>query len=264
MGGPGPCEVTTFWGDGVVTFQAGIVNGSAWDHQYTSYGIFTITEANQDPSACTLTEQTYVVQVPDPLLPQTITFTSNVPANATVGGTYTVSATGGASGNPVTFSVSGGGKGKGTADCTISGATVTFTAVGTCVIDANQAGNSVYAPAPTAQQEVSVGAALLSQAITFTSIVPTGAVVGSAYTVSATGGASGNPVTFTIDASSSSLCSISGTLVTFAAGGDMRIDANQAGNATVSRRPSSPAAGRCRTSTTDHHLHLDCEGSDRR
>src|SRR5439155_8675011 len=53
--------------------------------------------------------------------------------------------TGGGSLEPVEFSTSGGA-------CTNSGAVVTFTAPGNCVITANQAGNAEYEPAPPQQQ----------------------------------------------------------------------------------------------------------------
>jgi hypothetical protein len=87
------------------------------------------------------------------LLPQTITFTSTVPSNATVGGAkYTVTATGGASGNPVLFTIASASS----AVCSISGAVVSFTGAGTCTIDANQAGNSTYNPATQAQQSFTV------------------------------------------------------------------------------------------------------------
>ena len=82
---------------------------------------------------------------------QQITFTSTAPASATVGGaSYTVAATGGASGNPVTFS-----SGAPTV-CSISGATVSFTGAGTCTIDANQAGNADYLSAPQVTQSFTV------------------------------------------------------------------------------------------------------------
>jgi hypothetical protein len=71
-----------------------------------------------------------------------------------VGGTGTVSASGGASGNPVTFSSL-------TTDvCTVSGAngaTVTAVSVGTCTIAAGQAGNGSYAPAAQVTQSFTVG-----------------------------------------------------------------------------------------------------------
>jgi Immunoglobulin domain len=40
--------------------------------------------------------------------------------------------------------------------CTVSGTTATFLLAGTCTVDANQAGNSVYAPAPMVTQSFSV------------------------------------------------------------------------------------------------------------
>jgi hypothetical protein len=87
------------------------------------------------------------------LQPQTVTFTSAPPTNATVNGpTYTVTATGGGSGNPVIFTVDAAA----TAVCALAGATVSFVGLGTCVIDANQAGNAAYADAPQAQQRIIV------------------------------------------------------------------------------------------------------------
>jgi hypothetical protein len=76
---------------------------------------------------------------------QTITFTSSAPVGATVGGTYIVTATA-SSGLPVTFSSAT------PSVCTVSGSTVTLIGTGTCVIDANQAGNSNYSAAPQVQQ----------------------------------------------------------------------------------------------------------------
>ena len=54
--------------------------------------------------------------------------------------------------------------------CSISGATVTFLAVGTCVVDANQAGNANYAAATQVQQSVDPEPG--TQSITFTSTHP--------------------------------------------------------------------------------------------
>jgi hypothetical protein len=68
---------------------------------------------------------------------QTITFTST-PVSPAIGGSYTVTATGGGSGNPVTFTSAT------PAICTVSGSTVNFVGVGTCTINANQAGDANY------------------------------------------------------------------------------------------------------------------------
>jgi hypothetical protein len=70
-----------------------------------------------------------------------------------VGDTATLSATGGLSGNPVTFSSATTGV------CTVSGIngnTVSGVAGGTCTIAANQAGNANYNPALQVTQDVSV------------------------------------------------------------------------------------------------------------
>jgi hypothetical protein len=164
---------------------------------------------------------------------QTITFTSTAPAGATVGGpTYNVTATA-TSGLTVTFTIDA----SATSVCTISGSTVSFIGVGTCVIDANQAGNASYNPAPQVQQSFAVGKG--NQTITFTSTAPSSAQVGGpTYNVTATA-TSALAVTFTIDASASSVCSISGSTVSFLATGTCVIDANQAGDANWNPAPQA-------------------------
>jgi hypothetical protein len=110
---------------------------------------------------------------------------------------------------------------------------VTFNQAGSCVIDANQAGNAKYQAAPQAQQMVTVTSPI-AQTITFTSTPKTLYFPGNTYVVTATGGGSGNPVTYSIDPSSTSVCSVSGSTVTIGTnapnqGGTCVIDANQAG-----------------------------------
>ena len=128
---------------------------------------------------------------------QSISFTA--PASATAGGSATLSATGGGSGNPVVFSVDSA---SGPGVCTVSGTTVTYTAAGTCVIDANQAGNASYAAAPQVQQTITV------TAITPVDLLhrPAAGTVGGSAALSATGGGSGNPVVFSVDSASGPGC----------------------------------------------------------
>ena len=162
------------------------------------------------------------------LQPQTIIFTSVPPGYAKPGTTYHVAATGGRSGNQVTFAIDP----SSTSACSISDSIVTFTAPGTCVIDANQAGNARFRAARQAQQTVQVSRhRLIRQAITFTTTPPTGPLPRTTYHVAAIGGRSGKPVTFAIDPSSTSACSISDSIVTFTAPGTCVIDANEGGNA---------------------------------
>jgi hypothetical protein len=170
---------------------------------------------------------TLVNVLPGSLAAQSISFTSQ-PASLAVGARYLVSAQGGGSGNTVAFTIDP----PSAPECSMSGpAMVTFKRAGNCVIDANQAGNARYQPASQAHQEIAVSdATKASQSISFTS-KPSSSAVGATYVVSARGGGSGNPVVFSVDPSSASVCSVSGAAVTFSQAGTCVIDANQAGNA---------------------------------
>ncbi len=164
---------------------------------------------------------------------QQINFTS-VPSNPTfMGPAYTVTATGGGSGNPVEFSVST------PTVCALGsdGQTVSFIGTGKCTIDADQTGNSDYAAAPTATQSFSVAQA--SQMVSFTSSAPTQATVdGPSYSVAASA-TSGLPVTITVDLTARSVCSISLSRVTFSAIGTCVLDANQVGNSEYQSAPEA-------------------------
>ena len=161
---------------------------------------------------------------------QTIAFTSGAPAAAVVGGTaYAVAATA-TSGLPVTFAIDA----SASAVCSIAGSTITFQTAGTCVVNANQAGNANWNAAPQAQQSFAVGPG--SQTITFNSSAPSNANVGGTYAVAATA-TSGLTVVFTIDASASAVCSVTGSTVSFTAGGTCVINANQPGDANWTAAP---------------------------
>ena len=152
---------------------------------------------------------------------QTVSFTS-APASLQVGGTGTVSATGGGSGNAVTFSVPAT-----TTVCSVTGNTVTALAAGTCTVQADQAGNSNYS-AGLASQNIAVN--LIPQTITF-GTAPSMTYGGPTATVSATGGASNNAVTFSVPVTTT-ICSVAGSIVTALAAGTCTVQASQAGNAT--------------------------------
>ncbi len=167
---------------------------------------------------------------------QTVTFTSTAPTNATVGGpTYTPTATA-TSGLAVSFSIDSGSSSV----CTISAGVVSFTGVGTCTLDANQAGNTTWNPAPQKTQAITVGQG--SQTVSFTSTAPTNATVGGpTYTPTATA-TSGLAVSFSIDSGSSSVCTISAGVVSFTAVGTCALDANQAGNTNWNPAPQQTQA----------------------
>ena len=84
---------------------------------------------------------------------QTVAFTSTPSDPAYAGTTYEVSASGGASGNPVAIGIDGASE-QGV--CWISGNVVSFLAAGTCVVDADQTGDFQYAPAERVSQTIHV------------------------------------------------------------------------------------------------------------
>ena len=147
----------------------------------------------------------------------------------TAGGTFTVSATGGASGNPVVFASTT------PAICTVAGATVTMVAAGNCGLTANQAGNANFSAAPQVALNVAIGQA--TQAITAFVANPAAPVFtpSGTFTVSATGGASGNPVVFA--STTPAICTVAGATVTMVSAGNCALTANQAGNANFSAAP---------------------------
>ena len=159
---------------------------------------------------------------------QTVHFTSSKPGAAVVGQNYAASATGGASGQPVVITVDAATT---NGACTVGGGSVDLVHVGSCVIDANQAGSADYSAASGDSQTFAVGQA--NQVIAFTSSPPTDAQVGDPpYVITATSGGSGLPLVVTVDAltSPTGACTVNHQTVLFIAGGTCVVDANQAGN----------------------------------
>lgn len=89
----------------------------------------------------------------DGLETQTVQFTTAAPTDAVAGAsTYTPAATS-TSGLAVTITLDASSTG-----CSLTGGVVSFTAAGTCVLDANQAGDDTVAAAPQVQQSFTVAA----------------------------------------------------------------------------------------------------------
>jgi hypothetical protein len=154
------------------------------------------------------------------LLSQTISF--GALGNKTFGDTdFTVSATGGGSGNAVTFSV--GASDQCTSGGT-DGATIHLTGAGSCTVTANQAGGNGYAAATAVSRTFSIAKA--SQTIIFDAI-DTQTFGDGPLTLAATGGSSGNAVTYS---ASGGHCSVSGTSLNLDSAGECTVYADQAGN----------------------------------
>ena len=147
---------------------------------------------------------------------QTITFAS-IPSQV-VGATINLTASA-SSGVAVAF------KSTTPTVCTVSGATSTMIATGTCSIDVTQAGNAYYFAAPAVGTSFVVRAV---QTITFPAITSS-EYVGSKLTLSAT---STSGLTVTFSSITPSVCSVSGVTATMLTNGTCTIQAAQSGNAT--------------------------------
>ena len=211
-------NVVTFTSGSTTVCTSGGTNGSVFTFVGSGACVVNANQlGNANYNAAPQAQQSFAVKKN-----QTVSFTSSA-SNATVGGTtYTPTATA-TSGLAVTITVDS----SSSSVCSISSGVVSFSAAGTCTLDANQAGNATWNPAPQVQQNVTVKS---NQTISFTSAAPSNAAVGGpTYTPSATS-TSGLAVVITVDSSSSTVCSISGGAVSFNAAGTCTLDANQAGN----------------------------------
>jgi hypothetical protein len=164
---------------------------------------------------------------------QTQKITFGTAPSIAVGGTGTVSATGGSSGNPVTFtSIT-------PLVCTIIGSTVTDHIAGTCTIAADQAGNGNYNAAAEVTQNITISTANSKAAQTLKFGTAPSITVGGTGQVSATdvnSANSANPVIYT--SSTPLICEVNSSgIVTGIAVGTCTIGANQAGNASYNAAP---------------------------
>jgi sugar lactone lactonase YvrE len=193
---------------------------------------------------------------------QTVTFTQPAPASASYNGTFLVAAQS-SSGLAVTLSVDSGSTGvcgltPAVAGGLTKGTVTMLSGTGVCTIFAIQSGNGTYSAAPL--QHTSTAAQKLTQTITFTQPAPASASYYSAFTVAAQS-TSGLTVTLSVDAGSTSVCSVgtssvasgvtSATVAMLAATGICAIDANQAGNSNYSvaaQQQTSATAGAIGTS----------------
>ena len=181
-------------------------------------GTTTITASqtgNDNYNAATSVTQTLTVTAKQS---QTITFAA-LPTKTFGDAAFTLSASS-SSQLAVSFASSN------TEVATISGNTITIVGAGISIITASQAGNDTFNPASNVTQTLTVNKA--SQVITFAAL-PAKLVTDAAFTLSASGGASGLPVTFV--SSNTAVATISGSTVTIIGAGSTNITASQAGNA---------------------------------
>ena len=119
--------------------------------------------------------------------------------------------------------------------CTVSGNTVTVITTGTCTIQAGQAGNGNFNPAPPVAQSFAVKSTQKSeQTITFSK--PVDKALGDLPFALSASASSGLPVSFA--SNTPGICTVSGNTVTLLAVGFCSITALQDGNALIN--PATP------------------------
>jgi hypothetical protein len=216
----------------------GLSNGTYYDAAPQVQLTLTINPAPQ------------VIVFPQPNSPVTYAASPNT--------TVSLSANGGASGNPVVFTVDSSSTGTGTISTSTlsngtSTATLTVTGAGNIVINANQPGNTNYLAAAQVPQTVVVNQA--AQAITFVPLTQAFhyIVTGATLSIQAAGGGSDQAITFTVDKSSTMTGSFSASTVSGATStttltmpanqsptsGTIVVDANQAGNTNYLAAPQT-------------------------
>jgi outer membrane protein OmpA-like peptidoglycan-associated protein len=152
----------------------------------------------------------------------TLTVTS---ITGTIGHDLTLATSGGAGTGAVTYVVA-----NGSATCTQPTPGVLHAAgAGTCLVTATKASDSNYLVANSTPTTVTFSE---NQSLQFTSTAPVSAVTGSTYAPVATSSAA-LTVAITVDASSSTVCTISSSVVTFLTAGTCLLDANQAGEGNI-------------------------------
>lgn len=227
-----PADITCSSTDpasGVITPCAGASpapGGGVW---VTVRGTFTLAIGGVTlPMSATATGRIALAPGNAPPSDQAITFTSIPPSPAYVGYTYTPVAVS-TSLLPVTLTIDAASSSV----CRLSGGVVSLLAIGTCTIDANQAGDATHNPAP----EVSQSFAVLpippdAQTITFASMADRTLGSGSFEVLPNPTASSGLPVTLT--ATTPSICTVSGFVVSLHAKGLCSITATQPGGADAS------------------------------
>ena len=144
----------------------------------------------------------------------------------TFGQTLTLNAAGGSGPQVISYALVTPGV------CSISGTApfvLSASGAGSCVVKATNAASTNYNAVESANVTITVNKA--SRTATFTSTVPATPVAGGTYSVTGSLSAGGGSPAFAIAAASSSVCSISGSTVTFDASGSCVIEASKSEDA---------------------------------
>lgn len=206
------------------TFTVGNAGIKSFSAMLATAGVQSITATDTLNSSITGTQT-------DPLvLPGPISTIVIAPSSATInaGSTQAYTAQG--------FDAYGNSLGDVT-----SATTFTIGAPGSCVAancgSSTAGGYTVTGTDGAASNTASLTVSKQNQTVVFTSSAPAGATVGGPTYSPTASASSGLAVALTIDATSSTVCSISAGVVSFIGAGTCRINANQAGNGTYNAAP---------------------------
>ncbi|MEY4988628.1 MAG: hypothetical protein RI933_261 [Actinomycetota bacterium] len=141
----------------------------------------------------------------------------------TFGQTLTLNAAGGSGPQSISYALVTPGV------CSLNAGVISTTGAGSCVVKATNAASTNYNSVDSANVTITVNKA--ARTASFTSNVPPTPVAGGTYNVTGTlSGGSGSP-TFSIASASNSVCSISGSTVTFNTSGNCVVEASKAEDA---------------------------------
>jgi hypothetical protein len=224
-----------------VEFTSGCGSSADYGAQYfngSKSGALWTTDA----TAIAITDASPATGIDAVMGAQVVTFSSTAPAHATVNGdSYTPAATS-TSGLAVTISLDANSGG-----CSMHAGAVSFIRVGTCVLDANQAGNSLYHGADQVLQSFAVNPGAQS-ALSVATLVGT---LGSALTLSTRGGSGTGKVTYSVTDGSATGCSLSGDQLCAKKIGTCVVTATKAGDSNYLAAASR--ATKVTFSATRHH-----------
>ena len=181
---------------------------------------------------------------------QTITFTSTNPSPVTVGSaSYTPTATA-TSGLTVAITLDGTSTG-----CTLNAGVVSFTAVGTCKVDTNQAGNATWNAAPQVQQSITVNQGIPTVSI---SNLPASGIYGGSFTPTYTV-TPGDTGATSVTSNSTTVCTVSGSTVNYVGIGTCSLTAHVAATTNYAAASGTPQTFNIGEGCADHHgeQHVD-------
>ena len=227
----------TVSGNGTLTYQWQVStnSGSTWNNVSTGTG-GTTTSYSTGTVDYSANGYRYKLVVTNSLNGTTATQTSSVvtlTVNKLTQSAITITSTSGTYGTPISLTYSGGsGSGSltyaatsGTAGCSVSGSTLSFTSAGTCSVTLTIAADNTYASASSSATTITISKASQST-LTITS---TTGYYGQTLSLTTSGGSGSGSVTYVVSSSGNTAgCSVSGSSLTVTATGNCSVTATKA------------------------------------